>query len=356
MTDGIVIVSPGGMIGGFSGGMGTVTRAMAGWLGENAPERRVTVLDPRGNGRAIFWPLHLVKAMAQLVWVRLTTGASILHLQVSRRSSFTRKGVLLVIGRAMGMHTVLHHHGSEFIEFYHASSPRMQAWVRWLIAHADVNIVLGERWNRFLVDELAGDPARNMVMYNGTPDPGSDMQDRDPWNLLITANLSARKGVDELLKAVKTLVGQGHPVRLTLAGGGQVEHYRAEAARLGIADRCQFPGWLDGDQVRQLMLTHGILVLPSHKEGLPMAILEALGAGLPVIATPVGSIPEVLKDGETCLLVEPGQAEALAQAIARLASDETLRAGLRQKGRALFQQRFNLDPYMRELVALYDRL
>jgi glycosyltransferase involved in cell wall biosynthesis len=153
------------------------------------------------------------------------------------------------------------------------------------------------------------------------------------------------------------LVHAANPaVRATLAGGGEVDRYRAEADKLGLGDVVTFTGWIDHARLVQLLCTADALVLPSYDEGLPMVILEALSANVPVVATPVGSIPEVLEDGKTCLLVEPGDVPALGAALQRVLFEEGLGPRLAHEGRRLFESQFDIDHYMAELLDIYAAL
>lgn len=355
---GIVIVSAGGLVHG--GGIGSVTRLIKSWVGTNRPAVRVDVLDARGERSAgAAWSLLRVPvAVARLLYLRLVHRSNILHVQVSERLSFPRKGLFMVIARALGMRVVVHYHGADLMGSYEAVSPRLKRIMRWMATHADVNIVLGQVWRGFLIDKLGAPEERVVVHYNAGKDllaPG-EPREIDPWKFLIAANLLPRKGISELLQAVKRLSESGSPVSLTLAGGGQVARYRAEARELGIADRCEFTGWIQGEPLHRLFHSHSALVLPSYLEGLPIAIIEALSAKLPVVATPVGSIPEVLEAGTNFLPVQPGSVDDIAEALQRIALEPTLRANLAHHGRALYDARFAVEPYMRRLTSLYDAL
>jgi glycosyltransferase involved in cell wall biosynthesis len=126
----------------------------------------------------------------------------------------------------------------------------------------------------------------------------------------------------------------------------------AVAAELGDA------GELLGerDDVAEQLARADVFVLSSRSEGLPMAILEAMAAGLPVVATAVGGIPELVADGETGLLVPPGDADALAEALRRLVADPELRRRLGDAARTRVEERFSLAATRRAHVELYDRL
>lgn len=349
----LVIVTPGGEHGG--GGMGTVSHTIAAWLRHSRPGTTVTVTDPRGDGPGWRWPLHFIRAAWQLATAPRRHRLRILHLQVSERSSFIRKGLLLELGRRLGYRTVLHHHGAELIPFYRRARRPMRGWVRRCVARADVNIVLGDGWKEFVVDELGAAPARVRVLANASGDLGFVTRPvtGQPTHFLLMANLSARKGVGDFLLALQSLARSGRPVRATLAGGGEVEQFRAQAAEMGLGEIVTFTGWVNRAEAAQLLLAADVLVLPSYNEGLPMVILEALSAGLPVIATPVGSIPEVLTDRRDCLLVTPGDTDGLAAGMRWLVDSPELRRSLALRGRELFEHRFTIGDYMASLLAIY---
>jgi glycosyltransferase involved in cell wall biosynthesis len=351
---GVVIVSTGGVKGG--GGIGSVTRMMTRWIRENRADIHVEPIDPRGEGSILWSPLYILSGLGKILALRLSGRADILHLQVSERMSFPRKGIFQVFGRLIGMRVVLHHHGAELVPFYRNASPRMQSLVRWMVHHADLNIVLGDVWRQLLVDEMQLEPERVVIRFNAAENVGPGTDAVDPWHFLIVANLSPRKGVGELLQAVARLKTEGFPIRLTLAGGGQIDRYKAEAETLGITDRVDFTGWVAGKAVHELLRSRSALVLPSYQEGFPMAIIESLSAGLPVIATPVGSIGEIMKDGEDCLLVEPGDVEGLTAALKRMATDAKLRQQLKERGEALYVENFDIDGYMQRMLTLYSGL
>jgi glycosyltransferase involved in cell wall biosynthesis len=110
------------------------------------------------------------------------------------------------------------------------------------------------------------------------------------------------------------------------------------------------------DDVRELLAGSDLFVLSSRSEGLPMSVLEAMAAGLPVVATAVGGIPELVVDGETGLLVPPGDPDALADALRRLVDDPELRQRFGAAGRARAAALFDLPRFRREHVELYERL
>ena len=153
----VIIASPGGMAG--RGGMASVTRTMEEWISSSDLGIGVCVLDPRGIGSSWLWPVYFCRAIIDALRLGLKPGPKILHLQVSERSSFIRKGLLQSLGHAFGMTTILHHHGAELIPFYRSASAPLRWWSHRTICRADLNIVLGQRWQDFLSKEVGADPA-----------------------------------------------------------------------------------------------------------------------------------------------------------------------------------------------------
>src|SRR5690606_12083170 len=128
------------------------------------------------------------------------------------------------------------------------------------------------------------------------------------------------------------------------------------AAVLGLEDRVRFTGWVDQDAVRDALAAADVMVLPSYAEGLPLSVLEGLAHGLAVISTPVGAIAEVVEDGVTGLLVQPGDVAGLALALERVIGDPALRARLGAAGRARWEREHALAPHARRIAALYDEV
>ena len=168
------------------------------------------------------------------------------------------------------------------------------------------------------------------------------------------ARLSREKGLDVLLAAVARLIERGVPVRVVLAGDGP-ERGRLErlAGKLGIAGRVDFRGEVPHEQVPAVLGELDIFVLPSRAEGFGVAALEAAAMELPVVASEVHGLPDVVDDGRSGLLVPPGDVEGLAGAVGRLAADATLRAEMGRAGRSLVERRYRWEENTAQMERLY---
>jgi len=176
----------------------------------------------------------------------------------------------------------------------------------------------------------------------------------ETFRLAFVARLDHVKGVGELLEAVATLAADLPGLRLDLAGDGpERATYEGTARRLGIADRVTFHGYVDQSGVAELLATADAYVLPSFAEGVPVGLMEAQASGLPVVATQVGGVSELVVDGVTGFVCRPGDRTQLAERIAQLASDPELRRRMGAAGRQRVTVDFNSADEGRRLADLF---
>ena len=150
------------------------------------------------------------------------------------------------------------------------------------------------------------------------------------------------------------------PVRLTLVGDGRLRGaLKRQCRRLGISDIVDMPGFLPHDRVQALMRSHDIFIMPSvqtengDRDGIPNVIMEALSCCMPVVATDVCGIGEVIHDGETGLLVPQRDPRALAEGVRRLLADREAALRMAGHGRDLVLHMFDSEANTRQLLHLY---
>lgn len=292
------------------------------------------------------------------VAVRLhTLDAPLVHIQLSARASFWRKSVVCLLARLARRPYLLHVHGSEFADFYEECRPAARRIVSAVLARATLVLALSEAWRSTL--QKISPQARIEVLMNAVPLPPADGSPRSGEGeptLLFFGEIARHKGVFELARAFARVTGDLPGLRLVYAGKGSgVEETRRLADQLGLGGRVEFTGWLEAERARATLAAATIFVLPSFVEGMPMALLEAMALGLPVIATPVGGVPEIVTHQVDGLLVPPGDVDALAAAIARLMSEPALRERLGRAARETAAQRFSLDSAVERLLGIYRR-
>ncbi|HEU4928253.1 MAG TPA: glycosyltransferase family 4 protein [Candidatus Krumholzibacteria bacterium] len=177
----------------------------------------------------------------------------------------------------------------------------------------------------------------------------------DDQVVLMVAGLRPEKAHEVLLAATARLQDRGRRVRVLLAGDGERRAaIEAAAVALGVRANVEFLG--TRRDIARLLHASDAVVLPSSAEALPLALLEAMAAGTPVIASAVGSIPEVVRDGDTGLLIQPGDDVSLADRIGVILDDEARAAGLRVRARACVAQRYSIDETASRYQALFEEV
>jgi len=184
------------------------------------------------------------------------------------------------------------------------------------------------RWPALALVRCGVDPARFAPRAAGGGGRG-------PLRVLTVGRLVGGKGFALLLDAVHALAARGRDVALTVVGDGPSRgHLHAQAARLGLGDRVEWVGALGQDEIRERYASADVFCLPSFAEGVPVVLMEAMAMEIPVVATRIAGIPELIEDGVSGLLVTPARVDELADALDRLAGDPGLRARLGAAGRA----------------------
>jgi glycosyltransferase involved in cell wall biosynthesis len=244
--------------------------------------------------------------------------------------SHTARSALIaaVASKLTGVPMVHHVHSPASADTTHWLKNRLNAFTeRVVLGRAQALVAVSESLGRH-VRQLGFRSERIFVVHNGVP-ARPEVPPRNPekndWTLGIIALFRPRKGLEILLQALAVLRGQNHAVRLLAVGSFETPEYesiiRAEVSRLNLNDAIEWRGF--ARDIDPELAQMDLFILPSlFGEGLPMVVLEAMSAGLPVVASAVQGVPEAIRAGIDGLLVEPGDAQGLAEAIGLVLSGE----------------------------------
>ena len=353
----VLMVAGGGLENG--GGIGRmVGYAVAAW---NAQKHLpMTVIDTRGpKYRPALWPFYLLNSIFQIL--RSAPSRPLVHIHIAANTSTLRKVIIAYVVRLLCLRYVLQLHDPKYAEFYERIKPWGQARIRSMYGKADRVIALGRPAAAMIHELLRVPQDRIEIVANAVPGPAAierppALEDAAVPHLLFLGQLHRRKGVHDLIDALAREEVVRLPWRATLAGGGAEQpDFEAQASQAGIADRIEFPGWLQQPRIKELLAGADILVLPSYAEEMAMAVLEGMAYGLCVICTPVGAQAEVVTDQVSACVVEPGDVGGLASALAACISDRGLRERLGRGARQVYLERFNIDDYPERLAQVYRR-
>jgi glycosyltransferase involved in cell wall biosynthesis len=237
---------------------------------------------------------------------------------------------------------------------------------RLLMKGTDAVIVSAESVRDFYSKQVHASPKKIEVIYNAVDWSALDATlTRDAMRAslalpadavvaCIIARLTEQKGHRYLLDAIANTPALADLHVLVVGNGELRDDLRARADTLGLGTRIRFLG--ARRDLGNLLQACDIFAMPSLWEGLPLSMVLAMGSGLPVVATRVAGIPEVVRDGETGLLVPPGDSAALGAALAQLTTDAALRLRVGSAARHFVRPRFGVESYVAAITKLYDRL
>jgi glycosyltransferase involved in cell wall biosynthesis len=303
------------------------------------------------GGEGVVWFLSsLVRSLWAALRFPFRRPPDVVHVHTSHRFSFYRASFyVLFAAHVWRRPVVLHVHGSSFDDFLEDRS-WWQARLQSLVFDAtDHVIVLSEYWRDVLSDHVGG--ATVSAVPNAV-DPGEyDPAFGGDPHVVFVSNLIERKGVTELVAALDRLQTD-REFRASIAGRGPL----APAVE-DLADRhenVEYPGYVSEAEKRALLDSGTMFVLPAYAEGLPIAMLEGMAGGNAVVATDVGSIPEVITD-ENGILVEPGDAEGLTGALETLLADPERAERMGRTNRRLVRERYSWEAATERLCRIYER-
>jgi glycosyltransferase involved in cell wall biosynthesis len=303
-----------------------------------------------------------ISQFARFLYTLFQFHPHIIHLHTSQGLGWLKDTFFVFVGKSLGCRIVLHMHGGNFDKLYDKNPRFMQDYTRRVMSLADAIIAVSTEWRRRLAEIV---PAEHIFALKNciAVDAISPHLANRPSHIakaLFLGRVGPRKGAFDLLEAMGRLKTRNCPLQVCIAGDEERQGDQVRAIsrleELQLVDECQLVGIVRGAEKAELLSKAGFFVLPSYDEGLPMAILEAMAAGLAVISSPVGGIPEVVRDGYNGFLITPGDIATLAEKLAMLASDPHLCEVMGQRSREIAQQELDVKLYIERLVALYESI
>jgi len=300
------------------------------------PDVQIYHIPTHDEGSIAHRIIVFVKAVVKLLWMLIQKDVDLVHIRMSQGGSAFRQAITTFLAWIFGKPIILHAHGGEFHLFYSNLPQWVQQLLSWVFRKCRHLIVLSEAWKSFYTEDLGLTSEQVVVLYNPVQLPTQVPQrlGSQKIKILFLGRIGPRKGAFDLIKAFAALSPE-HQERtnLILAGDGEVEQARSLVKSLNLTAQITVPGWIGQEERNTLLAKVDMFILPSYNEGLSLAMLEAMGWGLPIIVTPVGGVPEVVTQGESGLLVNPGDIQQLSEAMKSLIEDESLRLSLGAKAR-----------------------
>ncbi len=329
----------------------------------NQPHRYLSTLATlivanRGSLRFLAGALAIFPKSVAFARRMKTLGVTHVHAHFASHPA----AAAFVVGRLSGLSWSFTAHGSDL--------HREQAMLREKVAEAKFTIAISDYNRRFILERSQIEDASRVEVVHCGVDPivyayppeneGTPPRTNRPFEIVCVGTLHAVKGQRHLISAAAQLSEHDLDWKLHLVGDGEDRDALTALARdLGIAHRIEFHGALDREGVRSVLRRADVSVVPSvptsdgRREGIPVVLMEAAACSLPLIASRLSGIPELVQDEVTGLLVDPGNADELAGALLRLARNKPLREQLGKAAQNFVEQDFNLTRNVTRLETLF---
>lgn len=295
----------------------------------------------------------------------VTYRPEICHIATAFGLSFAKHSVCVAIARLLGSKVLLHPHCSFYI-LYEQQEKAWQWFVRKIIGLCHGVVVLSKEWQE-LQEAVPGCQLYtlpNAINLDGYVDVGREKielkSDRPYLHALYLGHLGKAKGSFDLIIAAKIVLGQGHKVVFDLVGQeqivGETKQLHTQIFDAGLDNFIHVLPAVTGKEKIELFRSADIFVYPSYHEGMPMAVIEAMACGLPIIATDVGGLPDLVNPGMNGLLVPAGKPDQLASAICQLIVNTPLRHSMQVDSFRLAQENYDVEKLVSRLLSIYQAL
>jgi len=310
------------------------------------------------TGALVFFP-----KMVYFAYVMAAEGVSYVHAHFASHPA----AAAFVIHRLVGIPYSFTAHGSDLHRDRHMLREKV-AEAAFVVPISDYNrkMILAECDGQFGDKIIVVHCGVDTQVFQPRPQRTPHGRNNGPLNLLCIGTLHEVKGQTYLIEACRLLHERGVDFNCHFAGDGpDLANLTKQAVQAGLADRVHFHGRLTQEEIARLLQIADVVVTPSvptsigRREGIPVVLMEAMSSGLPVVASGISGIPELVEDGQSGLLVPPRNAAALADALQKLSADEELRRRMGQVGREKVLREFNLHTNaasLAELFLAYSRL
>jgi len=302
--------------------------------------------------------LRIAKTLRALLFEK--TDAALIF--TSHGSSFLEKGTAALLAKLFGKKVILAPRSGLMHIAYNQS--KFHRWfIPYVVRKSDYVICQGENWKTFFQD-ASGEPEDKFIViqnwlhtepYFAISRPESPQ--KETISILFLAWLIAEKGIFDLIEAARVIVAQYPQVCFWICGEGEhSKEARAKVKEYGIAHAFDFKGWVKGEQKMDTLRDADIYVLPSHFEGFPNSLMEAMASELPVISTTVGAIPELVHTPSNGLLYEAGNVKELTEHLQTFITQEEYRRQAAQNARQTIRENNTIEIALQKFDDLFEKI
>jgi len=281
----------------------------------------------------------------------------IIHIHTASYTSFWEKCAYILVGKVFFKQVVLHIHGAMFSAFFDNAFLVTRRMIRRFLRMCDAVIVLSETWKKYF-DKICY-PQHVHIVENGInlePFTTLEIERTESPSVLYMHEVSKRKGIFDLLQVIQQLNVEGFAFHFDIVGAGKLDQVREKIKNMEIARNITIHGPKYGAEKFDFFRKNWILILPSYAEGLPISIIEAFAAGMPVVSTRVGGIPDLVHEEENGFLSAPGRIHEIVNNLKRILTNSELCKKISANNLKISHEKYDIEQCADKIIAIYKSL
>lgn len=300
----------------------------------------------------------LIKAICgyiQFLKVLIIDKPDIVHIHSSFGPSFYRKVPFIYMASFFDKYIINHIHGADFDEFYNEANDKKKKLIETVYKRCSVLIALSDEWKHNLMKILPEDKIKVVENYSIINESVFYERNKRKCNnqILFLGEIGQRKGCYDIPDIVEQVVEKIPDVKFIIGGSGDIENIKKLLKEKKLEKNVIFPGWVKGNEKNRLLKESDIFFLPSYNEGMPMAILDAMGYSLPIVSTNIGGIPKIVLNGINGYICNPGDVADLSKGLIDILSDINKLKSYGNESYNIVKEKYSLEEHIRKISNIY---
>lgn len=333
---------------------GGITSVVNGYIGSDLEkEYSISYVETYCDGTKYQKLKKALQSYCKFIRLQKKNKFDLLHIHSSFGASFFRKMPFILLAHRKRIPIINHIHGSDMDDLY-INAPN---WKKKLISNTynmcNAIIVLSTEQQKKIDIMKIATPKYILANYSTIHDERHNFGNN---KVLFLGFLTELKGCYDIPRVVSWVVKKNPGVIFLLGGVGEKEIIERKAFELGVQNNIVFLGWISGKEKEELFLNSDIFFLPSYTEAMPVSILEAMGYGLPIVASNVGGIPQLVKENQNGYLYNPGDCKGMADGIIRILNNKTLQEKLASASYTIAKTSFSKETHINNLKHIYKTI
>lgn len=341
---------------------GGIAAVVSGYRGSKLErDHKIIYVESYRDGSRLSKFIKGVGGYFHFIKVLILERPNLVHVHSSFGMSFYRKMPFIYMAYCAKIPVVNHIHGADFEEFYTKARRKKKERIKRVYQKCTVLIALSEEWKERLSQIVPAEKIRIIENYSLFHEDALRERLRRECNnrILFLGEIGERKGCYDIPDVTVKVLEKVPEAKVVIGGKGSAKDESAVRKLFTdrkISESIVFTGWVWGEEKERLLREADVFFLPSYQEGMPMAILDAMGYGLPIISTKVGGIPEIVHDGENGFCCSAGDIEGMADKILSLLIDDKKRMSAAKRSIAIIRKSYSLDKHLERLEKAYEEI